>query len=430
MSFALPLKAGAPSGAERNMPYRQPLRQRPASASFGSLNRASTAMPARPASAKASMARPPSAARARGGTLHVRELVSILRPLGRPIHAAHFACSPGDCAPQGQPPVVAWSAPAAQRVQSIPWIFTEKHSALVDGLQHNAPADLQVWARRRKQALRRQSIPAARLKQQQTRHQRSPPPRPQQQAPRGVRPPPALRRPLQPVIIQPQAQSVVLQSSATLKAPPSNLKHPLRSGRQRVLQREMLQQQRHAQRQLQLSRMLRDREEASVQVSAHTVAAAVHEAYRSEVGARMVPGKQRLETRLAELQGERTRGRSAELYHAVHHPTRPPPPPPVAAAVAQAPTFAALLSLDDAEIPAPASRQVPMAASDDKSRADRPPPTPPSPSVGARRSPPPPPNTASVQACTPALNAEPPRSPGAAVRAGGSCFSHAGLDFD
>ena len=44
-------------------------------------------------------------------------------------------------------------------IDASSWIFTSQHDSLVKGLHKSAPPDLQVWARRRRQAARKAQIP-------------------------------------------------------------------------------------------------------------------------------------------------------------------------------------------------------------------------------------------------------------------------------
>lgn len=216
------------------------------------------------------------------------------------------------------------------------------------GLQSSAPPDLQVWARRRKQALHKQLqqshrsnkvAPTSRAAPRSAAPPMQPPP---MGPPRARTAPALLRRPMQPIaVIQPTAQRVVLQHSLS-KPQPSNLKVPLRSTRQRLSQQEMLKQRMAAQRKAQLAQMVREREanararyEEPLQVAPRVVERALHDAYRSEATGRVLAGKQHLEGRLAQIENERWAGRAAELYESVYAPRPPPQLPSSASASAE-----------------------------------------------------------------------------------------------
>ena len=158
-------------------------------------------------------------------------------------------------------------------IDASSWIFTSQHDSLVKGLHKSAPPDLQVWARRRRQAARKAQIPT---KKPVTRTRspllrpppRAPPPLPvveptewQVEASDGrmldtSRPGPiGRRRATGPLNVS--SARIPLQH-ALIQVAPSHLKHPLRSSRNRVLMRELQLQQKAAQRQLHLSEMLRE----------------------------------------------------------------------------------------------------------------------------------------------------------------------------
>jgi hypothetical protein len=211
------------------------------------------------------------------------------------------------------------------------WVFNSAHDALMSNLQHQAPADLQVWARRRKQAAQKQLMQRGRA--QSARRERDLAPPPWQRS--SLMPAPMLREPMRPLSIMPQAQRLVLQHSA-YKPKPSNLKNPLRSAtaaRHRMLQRELEQQRRLAQRQLVLSQQdLKERSEpagAAKAASAATVqlkptTTQIQPPPRSTAQQASQGSKQHLEMRLSEFQEERLNDRSTVLYNAVHAPRGAP----------------------------------------------------------------------------------------------------------
>jgi len=168
------------------------------------------------------------------------------------------------------------------------------------------------------------------------------------------------RPPMAPISIQPTTQRVVLQHTAALKTSASQLKHPLRSARSRLQQRSAM--PRTAQR----SQALRDTaayedgnpsmavgSEGQMQVSQHNVMRALRDAYRSEpsgralTGGRQNAGAPDIDTRLAAFQEERLRGRSAELFQAVHAP-RPAPLTPLMPGAAEGTSLRRMPLVSDA----------------------------------------------------------------------------------
>ena len=310
----------------------------------------------------------------------------------------------------GQPPAPPAGSVAAARRHQSNWVFTEQHATLMKGLQNSAPRDLQVWTRLRKEAARKQTLERARSKAQ--RQQRSPIRSKGQplQSSMGMQAP-RWREPMQTILIQPDVQRVVRQH----RAPPPNLKNPPRSSRERVMQRENLDEQRATQRQHRLAQIQQEREAVSAMAEAQLRAASKQLALATEeaVGGWTVAGKSHLEARLAELHSERRSGPSAELYRIVHlapasTPGQTAPRPSTVRELLDGNT--AESSLSAAAAPAP-SQPRPSSFAEGAAAARRP--APPSPVAVRTTSATRPPHTpeAKVSMCTPTLDMEPPVSP-------------------